>query len=183
MAGSAPARSCSASRALAALALGVAGLLAGCAEGEAADPAPAGSATVVEAVDGDTVRVRLDGVTEDVRLIGIDTPETHHPTRPVECYGPEAAARTAELLPPGTVVRLERDVEGRDRFDRILAYVHRASDDLFVNLALVDDGYAVARAYPPNLARQRDLDAAGGRARAADAGLWGACGGPDTPLG
>lgn len=166
-----------------ALALGVAGVLAGCAEGEAADPEPAGRGTVVEVVDGDTLRVRVGGTVDDVRLIGIDTPETHHPTRPVECYGPEAAARTAALVPPGTEVRLERDAEARDRFDRLLAYVHRAGDDLFVNLALVAEGAAVARPYPPNLARQRDLDAAGARARAAGAGLWGVCGGPDTPVG
>ncbi|HSL60122.1 MAG TPA: thermonuclease family protein [Acidimicrobiales bacterium] len=156
-------------------------MLAGCAEGGGSASAP-GVATVVEVVDGDTIRVRIDGRVEPVRLIGIDTPETHHPTRPVECFGAEATARTAELLAIGSEVRLERDVEPRDRFDRVLAYVHRVDDDLFVNLALVAEGFAVAGSYPPNLARQADLDAAGRRARADGLGLWGACGGPDTPV-
>ncbi len=70
-----------------------------------------------------------------MRLIGIDTPETRRPpTSPSQCFGPEASARTTELLPAGTVVRLERDVEARDRYDRLLAYVYRVADGLFVNL-------------------------------------------------
>ena len=91
----------------------------------AATPRPAGTAIVVHPVDGDTIVVDIDGVEEPVRFIGIDTPESVAPDRPVECFGPEAKARTAELLPEGTVVRLERDVEARDRYDRLLAYVIR----------------------------------------------------------
>ena len=87
---------------------------------------PPGAATVVRAVDGDTLVVTLaTGGTETVRLIGVDTPETVAPRRPVECFGPEAAAALAALVPPGTEVRLSRDVEPRDRYDRLLAYVHR----------------------------------------------------------
>ena len=92
-----------------------------------------GTATVVAVSDGDTIDVDFGGEVEPVRLLGIDTPETHHPTRPVECYGAEASARTAELLPEGTEVHLVRDVEARDRYGRLLAYVYRAEDDLFVN--------------------------------------------------
>lgn len=180
MAGSAPARSSSASRRLVGL-LGALALVGACAEDTGA-PTPAGTARILSVVDGDTVVVRVEGASETVRLIGIDTPETNHPTRPVECYGAEATAVATELVPPGTTVRLERDVEPRDRFGRLLAYVHRTADGLFVNLALVERGAAVANAYPPNLARQRDLDAADRRARAAGLGLWGQCGGPGVPL-
>ena len=81
---------------------------------------------------------------ERVRLIGIDTPETHVEDGPPECFGPEASAFTAGLLPAGTAVRLERDVVGRDDYGRLLAYVHRLDDGLFVNLAIVHQGYATA---------------------------------------
>jgi micrococcal nuclease len=135
---------------------------------------------VVRVVDGDTIEVRLAGspTTERVRLIGIDTPESVDPRTPVECYGPESTERARALLPEGTVVRLERDVEGRDRYDRLLAYVHRAEDDLFVNLALVAEGFAEPLPYPPNTAHAADLAAAANTARAGGLGLWGACG-PD----
>jgi micrococcal nuclease len=101
-------------------------LLACAAAACAPDPTaalPPGHATVVTVIDGDTLDVRIAGRRERVRLIGIDTPETVHPTKPVECFGPEASARAAELLPVGSVVLLRRDVEARDRYDRLLAYV------------------------------------------------------------
>ena len=73
-------------------------------------------ATVTSVVDGDTIKVRNDvGSTITVRLIGIDTPETKHPSKPVQCFGTEASAKTAELLPPGTRVELESDVQALDR--------------------------------------------------------------------
>ena len=131
-------------------------------------------------VDGDTVVVEIDGQEESVRLIGIDTPESVAPDRPVECFGPEAKARTAALLPQGTVVRLERDVEARDRYDRLLAYVIREEDDVLVNLLLVEEGFAESIAYPPNLAHQGELDEAEA-APCAGKGLWPACGGTDVP--
>jgi micrococcal nuclease len=162
----------------------VALLAAGCAlpGQDAADPRPAGVGVVVHPVDGDTVDVRLGQVEERVRLIGIDTPESVAQDRPVECFGPEAKARLAELLPEGTEVRLERDVEARDRFDRLLAYVYRTEDDALVNLVLVQEGYAEARRYEPNVARQADLDRAEDAARAAGRGLWPVCGGTDLPV-
>ncbi len=73
---------------------------------------------------------------------------------------PEAKERTAELLPAGTLVRLERDVEARDRYDRLLAYVIRDEDDIFVNRLLVEEGFAESIAYPPNTTRQGELDQA-----------------------
>lgn len=133
------------------------------------------NATVVRVVDGDTIVVDIDGHDEHVRLIGIDTPETVKPNTPVECFGPEASAHTKELLPPGTAVRLERDVEARDDYDRLLAYVYRAEDGLFVNLAIVSDGYAALLTFPPNVAHVDEFVAAARDAEAHDLGLWAAC--------
>jgi micrococcal nuclease len=159
-------------------------LLAGaCSPTRSAAPGPPGTAVVVHPVDGDTVVVRIGGTEESVRLIGIDTPESVARDRPVECFGPEAKARTAELLPPGTTVRLERDVEARDRYDRLLAYVVRADDGVLVNLLLVEEGYAESARFPPNLAHQPGLDAAEAAARREQRGLWPVCGGTDVPVG
>lgn len=145
--------------------------------------APAdGTATVVEVSDGDTIDVDFGGDVEAVRLLGIDTPETHHPTKPVECFGAEASARTAELLPEGTAVRLVRDVEARDRYGRLLAYVYRAEDELFVNRSLAEDGYADTLDIAPNDAHAAELAQVVSVARAEGRGLWGRCGGPDVPV-
>jgi micrococcal nuclease len=112
-----------------------------------------------------------------VRLIGVDTPETRHPTKPVQCYGEEASRHTAGLLPPGTRVRLVGDVEPRDRYGRTLAYVYRARDGLFVNAELVRDGYAQPLTIPPNVAHAEEFVSLAQQAREAGRGLWGACGG------
>jgi micrococcal nuclease len=118
-----------------------------------------------------------------VRLIGIDTPETKDPDEPVACYGAEATAFTKALLPKGTSVRLERDVEPRDYYGRLLAYVTRASDALFVNLELARRGYADALAISPNLAHDDEIRSSVEQARADDLGLWGACSGFGVPAG
>ena len=166
-------------------------LLAGCGPNDRSEPfagalttttAPDGAAVVVRVIDGDTILVVVDEREERVRLIGIDTPETKDPRRPVQCFGAEAAARTAALLPAGTRVRLVRDVELRDRYDRLLAYVHRADDDLFVNLTLAREGYAAASTYPPNVTHTEAIVAAAARAREEHRGLWGACDGDDQPV-
>jgi micrococcal nuclease len=140
-----------------------------------------GEATVVEVIDGDTITVELGARTEDVRLLGVDTPETKHPSRPVECFGAEASAFTADLLPPGTRLRLERDTEPRDTYGRLLAYVHRADDDLFVNLELIRQGFADVLVIAPNEAYAPQLREAVAGAREQAAGLWGACGSADVP--
>lgn len=139
------------------------------------------NAAVVRGVDGDTLVARLGGRTETVRLLGIDTPETHRPNTAVECFGPEASAALAAALPPGTPIRLERDVELRDRYGRVLAYVWRSSDGVFVNRAILQAGLGDTLAYAPNLAHADELAAAADAARAAHLGLWGACGGAHEP--
>jgi micrococcal nuclease len=156
-----------------------AGLADGCSRlGPAA--APSGAALevpVTRVVDGDTIAVTRDGAEVRVRLIGIDTPETKKPNTPVECYGREASARTEELLPPGTTVRLEYDVDRVDTYGRDLAYVYREPDGLFVNRSLVADGFAALDTFRPNVAHLDELSRAADDARRLGRGLWQACGG------
>lgn len=162
--------------------------VAGACGADAAEPprgASPGDATVARVVDGDTVRVRIHGQPDDeaVRLIGIDTPETHGAGGLRECFGKEATTHLERLLPKGTAVRVVRDVEPRDRYGRLLAYLYRRDDDVFVNLAMAEEGYAAALTIPPNVAHSADFVRAAGQAREASKGLWGRCGGADTPLG
>jgi micrococcal nuclease len=133
--------------------------------------APAGVAvTLVEVVDGDTIWVRMpDGSQEKVRYIGLDAPELPHEDAPGEYLGRDAASHNEALLASGPL-RLETDVEPRDEFGRLLAYVW--AGDVFVNERMVLDGYAWAHDYPPNLTRQDRLWAAQDRAREMGAGLW-----------
>lgn len=153
--------------------------------GRSPEPAAAlagAAAIVVEVVDGDTVDVKVADRTERVRLIGIDTPEATGGFLPVECYGDEASAFTKTLLPVGTEVRLTRDVEARDRYDRLLAYVHRAGDGLFVNLEIAASGYAEALIIEPNSTHAGAFYATAATARDQGLGLWGACGSADEVL-
>ena len=149
---------------------GVLALLAACSGDEPAT----GAATVVQVVDGDTVVIDFDGREEPVRLIGIDTPETVHPDRPVECFGPEASAYAAELLTPGTEVEVTRDIVDRDDYGRLLGYLHR-SDGLFVNEELVRRGFAVPLRIEPNVTHAQAFVDAARAAEAEDLGLWAAC--------
>jgi micrococcal nuclease len=167
-------------RALAAVALVVG--LAGCRS--LASPGPAspslavdGRATIVRVVDGDTIVVSVAGRDQRVRLIGIDTPESVKPGSPVECFGREASGHLAALLPEGTVVRLVGDVEQRDRYGRLLAYVYREADGLFVNAVMARDGFAEPLTIPPNVAHTAELTAAARSAREGRRGLWAACAG------
>lgn len=154
----------------------------GALDSESGPSAEAGQGVVVRVIDGDTVDVDLDGQRERVRLIGVDTPESVAPERPVQCYGVEASDHTRALLPEGTVVRLERDEVGRDQYDRLLAYVYRADDDLLVNLDLIEGGFADAVTYGDNEALYDTFVAAESTARADGIGLWSACGGPDVDI-
>jgi micrococcal nuclease len=127
---------------------------------------------VVAVVDGDTLDVAWGERRERVRLLGVDTPETVDPDRPVGCYGPEASAFTSRRL-LGRTVRLEFDREGRDRFGRLLAYVdvdgHRFNDELLAG------GYARLLVIPPNGRHARAMLDKELGARSAGRGLWGAC--------
>jgi micrococcal nuclease len=129
----------------------------------------------VRVVDGDTVVIAVGGADEKVRLIGIDTPETVDPRKPVECFGEEASARLKALLPVDTPVRLERDVELRDRYGRLLAYVTRISDGVFVNESMLAEGLAQTLTIPPNVAYTDRFTAAQTAARTAGLGFWSAC--------
>ena len=140
-------------------------------------PEPAAGALVVpvvRVVDGDTIRVRLGGRSEPVRYIGIDTPESKRPDTPVQCFARRAAAENARLVARRRV-RLVFDVERRDRFGRLLAYVYRARDGVFVNAALVRGGYARTLTIPPNARFAERFAALATEARRARRGLWSAC--------
>jgi micrococcal nuclease len=138
--------------------------------------APGGTQTarVVRVVDGDTIVVRLGGADERVRYIGVDTPETVKPRTPVQCFGKKASAENHRLV-EGRRVRLVPDVEARDRYGRMLAYVYRASDGLFVNAELVRRGYATPMTIAPNVRYADRFTAWSRKARRAGRGLWGAC--------
>jgi micrococcal nuclease len=139
------------------------------------------NATVERIVDGDTIDVSIDGNEERVRLTGIDTPEIAHeafgdrPANDAECFADEAHAFVAGLIPLGTPVRLERDVVGRDDYGRLLAYVYRASDGVFVNYEIVRQGYARPLTIAPNVAHSELMVQAARDAERDDAGLWSAC--------
>jgi len=132
------------------------------------------SGRVVRIVDGDTIHVRLGGVEETLRYIGIDTPESVKPDSPVECFAKRASAFNERLV-AGERVRLVRDVEERDRYGRLLAYVYRERDGLFVNAELVRRGYATVATFPPNVAHERDFKRLANRARLSGRGLWSEC--------
>lgn len=104
--------------------------------------------TLVRVVDGDTVIVELEGQEERVRLLNIDTPESVHPSQPVECLGPESSAHMESLVEPGDEVVLEFDQERTDQYDRLLAGVW--AGDMLLNVQMAVDGYGVPVHYPPN---------------------------------
>ena len=147
-------------------------------------PSAAGAVTlqghITRAVDGDTVKVEVRGFEDTVRLIGIDTPETKRPGTPVQCFGPQASAWTARLLPPGREVRLVTDPtqDTRDRYGRLLAYVYtagRSGAAGSVNYGLVVAGFARAYVYDPSgpFRYASGFLGAERRARRSGAGLWG----------
>jgi micrococcal nuclease len=166
-------------RALVLLVVSVAALVVAFAAGRgagggAADSSGGPVARVVRVVDGDTVRVRLGGRSEPVRYIGVDTPESKRPGTPVQCFARRAAAENARLV-RGERVRLVFDVERRDRFGRLLAYVYRVRDGAFVNAALVRGGFARTLTIPPNVRFAERFAALAADARRAGRGLWSAC--------
>jgi micrococcal nuclease len=137
---------------------------------------------VTRVVDGDTIEVRITGRIDgpgsgdtriggsyDVRLIGIDTPESVKPNSPVECFGREASAAAKALL-EGSDVKLVKDVEETDRYDRLLRYVYLGHE--LANARLVVNGYAAAYTYPPNVRHSELFVQLQSDAREHNRGLW-----------
>ena len=124
---------------------------------------------VTRIVDGDTIHVLVNGRTEKVRYIGVDTPETHHPTKREQPGGREATEVNRRLV-TGKVVRLDFDVQGRDRYGRLLAYVW--IDGVMINAELVRLGYAQVMTIPPNVKHASLFLKLQREAREAGRGLW-----------
>lgn len=123
-------------------------------------------AKITNVIDGDTFTIEGGKV---VRMIGIDTPETVRPSKPVQCYGKEASLKTQELL-EGKEVKLEKDVSETDKYNRLLRYVY--IDDIFVNEYLVKEGYAKSSSYPPDIKYQDKFIEAQKKAQEENKGLW-----------
>ena len=126
-------------------------------------------------VDGDTVLLEELG---RARLIGINTPETVSPAQqvrgePPQCFGPEASAEMKRLLPAGTEVEFDTDVEPLDRFGRNLVYLYKDGES--INELLVRKGFARAKAYKPNIRNQETFSRLQAEAKLESLGLWGAC--------
>jgi micrococcal nuclease len=140
-------------------------------------PSGAEPAALISVSDGDTIRVDVGGREEAVRLILIDTPETHDPNNPPECYGAEASAFLERLLPAGSELYLETDVSERDRFGRLLRYVwlDRSNEVYLVNEAMVRSGYAAQSTFPPDVKYEERIQEAAHFAHEHGYGLWSAC--------
>jgi micrococcal nuclease len=132
-----------------------------------------GSYTVKTFLDGDTVIVDMGGVDETIRFIGVDTPETHKPNTPVECYGPLAAAYTKKRI-GSSRIRLVADrlTTNRDRYNRLLRYVV-LDDGTYLNKELVEKGYGFAYSFP--FAELRAYADAMEQSRQNKRGLWDSC--------
>lgn len=126
-------------------------------------------AKVVKVVDGDTIMIE-GGL--KIRYIGVNTPETKDPRRGVQCFGKEASAKNQALV-EGKIVRLEKDVEERDKYGRLLRYVWLG--DEMVNETLVKEGYAFSSPYPPNIKYHKRFLEAERDARYKGRGLWSSC--------
>ena len=129
-------------------------------------------ALVTRVVDGDTAEMEIDGSEEDVRFIGVDTPESVAPGEPVECFGKKASRFTQRLI-AGERVRLEFGAERRDHYGRLLAYVYLG--DRFVNAELIRLGYARTLEIAPNVDFAERFGELQQSAANAGRGLWSAC--------
>lgn len=128
------------------------------------------TAQVTRVVDGDTVKVNLDGKEETVRLLLIDTPETVHPSKSVQPFGPEASSFVKELL-NGADIQLELDIGERDKYGRLLAYLY--VDDQMVNEMLLEKGLArVAYVFEPNTKYVDEFYEIQKQAQQQEIGIW-----------
>jgi micrococcal nuclease len=132
---------------------------------------------VSSTVDGDTLHVDCHGQAVTVRVIGLDTPETKDPRKPVQCFGPEASAEAARVLPHGHVVRLVADPtqDARDRYQRTLAYVMLANGTDY-GLHMISRGFGREYTFRAPYQRQISYKSAQSQAIRAGLGLWGRCG-------
>lgn len=122
---------------------------------------------VARVIDGDTIELED---ARKLRYIGIDTPETKDPRKEIECFGEEAYQRNKQLV-EGKIVELEVDISNIDKYGRLLRYVYL--DGKMVNEILVQEGYAHARSYPPDLKYRELFSKLEKEAREAERGLWG----------
>ena len=127
---------------------------------------------IVRVIDGDTVKIDYNGRATSIRLIGVDTPEIVHPNKPVEAYGKEASNFTKNLLQRESVY-LRFDTDRTDTYGRLLAYVYRTPDGLFVSLEIVRQGYGHAYTQFP-FKHMELFRYYGNRTRTAGKGLYGA---------
>lgn len=128
-------------------------------------------ATIVRVVDGDTININLNGKDETVRLLLVDTPETVHPSKPVQPFGPEASALAKETLTPGKQVEVEIDVSERDKYGRLLCYLY--VDGTMFNELLLEKGLArVAYIYAPNTRYVDQFYEVQKQAQAKAIGIW-----------
>lgn len=131
---------------------------------------------VTKVIDGDTIEIDTG---QRIRYIGIDTPETVDPRRPVQCFGQEASNKNKELV-EGKEIKLEKDVSETDKYGRLLRYIYLPAAesntrDLFVNEYLIKEGYAHASSYPPDIKYQEQFNAAEKDAQENTRGLWNTC--------
>jgi micrococcal nuclease len=156
-------------------------------EGDPSSGPASAVAVVTRVVDGDTIEARIGGEVEDVRLIGVDTPETVKPGTPVQCFGPQASRFSKHRL-EGERVRLVFGAERRDVYGRLLAYLYLADSTLYVsrhvqsrqgersfNAVLLRRGLARSLTIPPNDRFAERFEAIEMAAARAGRGLWGAC--------
>jgi endonuclease YncB( thermonuclease family) len=151
--------------------------------GGASEPTPAQqtSYNVVQVVDGDTIKVKDDGTTEGLRLIGIDAPESHHPTKPDECFGAEATKHLTKLIGAHKVtLQADPSQDDRDKYDRLLRYVFVGKVN--INKKMITDGYATEYTYDQPYKYRDSFVAAEKSAKAHNRGLWKACEKPTTAL-
>ncbi len=133
--------------------------------------------TVTRVVDGDTIKVEMNGKEETVRLLGMNTPETVDPRKPVECFGKEASNETKSLL-TGKIVILQKDVSETDKYKRLLRFVFLPLENgqiLFVDDYLVREGFAQVLTIPPDVKHSEQFLQAQKAARDLKKGLWGKC--------
>lgn len=128
---------------------------------------------VVKVIDGDTIDVEIEGKKEAIRFLGINTPESVDPRRPVQCFGREASKKMKDLL-KGEYVLLERDPdkEDRDKYGRLLRYVYRESDNLLLNQYMIKEGYAYEYTYEGTYKFKDQWKQLQKEAEAAGRGLW-----------